>query len=234
MWQDSTRSRMWHPVAKLTQDNSSNYVLKYTKGSSHENFSFFPSMQDTLKSYTSPRLFSFFRNRLIPESRPEHDSMFEWSGLSAESKDYLELLAISGGEKKTDHFRIVNIPKNEDGFYRIKFFVSSINYLNDEEKKKLHELQISDILNFEIDKFNDIDPDATILLKEQSIKVGYLPHYLCKDLKTLREHLKDDQILISIKKINKDAPSQFKILCELKAPWPKGFKAFSDEEFTTC
>ncbi|WP_034437980.1 hypothetical protein [Acinetobacter lwoffii] len=234
MWQDSTGTRMWYPVAKLTQDDSLNYVLKYTKGSNHEKFSSFPSMQDTLKSYTSPRLFSFFRNRLIPESRPEHDSMFEWSGLSAESKDYLELLAISGGEKKTDHFRIVNIPKNEDGFYRIKFFVSSINYLTDEEKVKLAELKVNDGLNYQIDKFNDIDPDATILLKEEDTKVGYLPHYLCKDLKNLRNYLNDEQIKISIKKINKEAPSQFKILCELKAPWPTNFKAFSDEEFTTC
>ena len=234
MWQDSTGTRMWHPVAKLTQDDSLNYILKYTKGAQHKKFSSFPSMQDTSKSYTSPRLFSFFRNRLIPESRPEHDSMFEWSGLSAESKDYLELLAISGGEKKTDHFRIVNIPKNEDGFYRIKFFVSSINYLNDEEKAKLTELKVHDRLNYQIDKFNDIDPDATILLKEDNMKVGYLPHYLCKDLKNLRNYLNDEQIEISIEKINKDAPSQFKILCELKAPWPTSFTVFSDEEFTTC
>ncbi|MDY6456710.1 HipA N-terminal domain-containing protein [Acinetobacter faecalis] len=234
MWQDSTDTRMWHPVAKLTQDESLNYILEYTKGSLHKKFSCFPSMQDMKKSYTSERLFSFFRNRLIPESRPEHDSMFEWSGLSAESKDYLELLAISGGEKRTDHFRIVNMPKNENGFYRIKFFVSSLNYLTEQEKFKLNELKINDTLTFQIDELNDVDSDATILLKEENTKVGYLPHYLCKDLKSLRKLLNDEQIKIIIKKINKDAPSQFKILCELEAPWPKNFKAFEDEEFSIC
>lgn len=234
MWQDSTDTRMWHPVAMLTQDDSNNYILNYTKGANHQKFSSFPSMQDISKSYTSPRLFSFFRNRLIPESRPEHDSMFEWSGLSAESKDYLELLAISGGEKKTDHFRIVNIPKNDDGFYKIKFFVSSINYLTEDEKVRLSNLKAGDQLKYKVDTFNEVDPDATILFKEENIKVGYLPHYLCKDLKNLRSYLKDEEIQISIIKINSEAPSQFKILCELKTPWPKDFKAFNDEEFTLC
>ncbi len=232
MWQDSTGSRMWHPVAKLTQEASSRYVLNYTKGADHTNFSFFPSMLDTSKSYSSERLFSFFKNRLISESRPEHDSMFEWSGLSADSKDYLELLAISGGEKKTDHFRIVNIPENEDGFYRIKFFISSINYLTDIERNNVKELKPTDQLTYQFDLENDIDSNATILLKDNAKKVGYLPHYLCKDLKNLLRYLKDSDIEISVLKVNPDAPAQFKILCELKASWPDGFDAFNDEEFS--
>lgn len=231
MWQDSTDTRMWHPVAMLTQDSLSNYILNYTEGAKHHKFASFPSMQDRSKSYTSSRLFSFFRNRLIPESRPEHDSMFEWSGLSAESKDYLELLAISGAEKKTDHFRIVNIPENRDGNYRIKFFVSSINYLNEIERLKLNDLKVGDNLKFQIDLDNSVDEDATILLKEDDMKVGYLPHYLCKDLKKLRTYLNDTAIKISVQKFNQNAPSQFKVLCELTAPWPKGFEALSDEEF---
>ncbi|MGN5725922.1 HipA N-terminal domain-containing protein [Acinetobacter calcoaceticus] len=233
MWQDSTGTRMWHPVAKLTQQNSCRYVLSYTKGAQHEKFSFFPNMQDISKSYTSDRLFSFFRNRLIPESRPEHDNMFEWSGLSSHSKDYLELLAISGGEKKTDHFRIVNLPKNEDGFYRIKFFISSINYLNEIEKTSITSLQPNDRLKYQFDENNLVDVDATILLKEDNVRVGYLPHYLCKDLKKLLNYLNEDDIQIKVLKVNLDAPSQFKVLCELKAPWPENFNAFNDEEFSS-
>ncbi|MND96982.1 hypothetical protein D3C81_890210 [compost metagenome] len=232
MWQDSTGTRMWHPVAKLTQQNSCRYVLSYTKGAQHEKFSFFPNMQDISKSYISDRLFSFFRNRLIPESRPEHDNMFEWSGLSSDSKDYLELLAISGGEKKTDHFRIVNLPRNEDGFYRIKFFISSINYLNEIEKTSITYLKPHDRLKYQFDENNLVDLDATILLKEDDIRVGYLPHYLCKDLKNLLNYLKKDDIQINVVKVNLEAPSQFKVLCELKAPWPESFNAFNDEEFS--
>ena len=94
LWQDSADTRMWYPVAKLTQKSDLEYVFKYTKGSDHKNFTYFPSMENKLEEYKSDKLFAFFKNRLIPESRPEHDSMFEWSGLSANSKDYLELLAI--------------------------------------------------------------------------------------------------------------------------------------------
>lgn len=231
MWQDSTDSRMWHPVAKLTQQDKSKFVLNYTKGANHSNFSFFPSMLDTTQNYVSDRLFSFFRNRLIPESRPEHDSMFEWSNLSVDSKDYLELLAISGGERKTDHFRIVNVPKNEDGFYRIKFFISSINYLSDDEKLNVKLLQVNDFLKYQFDTNNQIDSNATILLKDEDKRVGYLPHYLCKDLKNLSNFVRDSDIEISVLKVNPDAPSQFKILCELKAPWPEGFEAFNDDEY---
>lgn len=234
MWQDSTDTRMWHPVAKLTQQDTCKYILSYTKGAQHGKFSFFPNMQDISKSYRSDRLFSFFRNRLIPESRPEHDSMFEWSGLSVDSKDYLELLAISGGEKKTDHFRIVNIPKNEDGFYRIKFFISSINYLNEDEKKSILELKPHDLLRYQFDTTNHIDLDATILLKEDDTRIGYLPHYLCKDLKNLLHYLAEDDIKINVVRLNPEAPAQFKVLCELEAPWPKGFDAFNDDEFSLC
>ncbi|MNW65815.1 hypothetical protein D3C74_442340 [compost metagenome] len=74
--------------------------------------------------------------------------------------------------------------------------------------------------------------DATILLKEDDIRVGYLPHYLCKDLKNLLNYLKKDDIQINVVKVNLEAPSQFKVLCELKAPWPESFNAFNDEEFS--
>lgn len=232
MWQDSANTRMWHPVAKLTQESETKYLFNYTKGADHKFFTFFPSMENKEHSYTSERLFTFFKNRLIPESRPEHDSMFEWSGLSVDSKDYLELLAISGGEKKTDHFRIVDVPKNIDGFYRIKFFVSSINYLDVNEKSKLRLLSVGDRLNYQFDETNNVDADATILLKDEHIKVGYLPHYLCKDLKNLLCYAQNEEINFTVLKVNLDAPAQFKVLCELKAPWPNGFEPFNDEEFS--
>lgn len=41
-------------------------------------------------------------------------------------------------------------------------------------------------------------------------KVGYLPHYLCKDLKNLLRYLKDSDTAL-ILKVNPDAPAQFKI-----------------------
>lgn len=232
MWQDSANTRMWHPVAKLTQESETKYLFNYTKGANHRFFTFFPSMENKESTYISDRLFTFFKNRLIPESRPEHDCMFEWSGLFADSKDYLELLAISGGEKKTDHFRIVNFPQNIDGFYRIKFFVSSINYLDSSEKNKLKSLREGDLLNYQFDETNEIDSNATILLKDNESKVGYLPHYLCKDLKNLLLHVQKEKIEFTVIKVNLDAPAQFKVLCELKAPWPDGFHPFNDEEFS--
>ncbi|TCM71049.1 HIRAN domain-containing protein [Acinetobacter calcoaceticus] len=231
MWQDLANTRMWHPVAKLTQRSEDNYIFNYTQGSMHEYFTFFPSMEDKTKVYQSDRLFTFFKNRLIPESRPEHDSMFKWSGLSTDSKDYLELLSISGGERKTDHFRIVNIPKQQDGLYKIQFFVSSINYLSRDERDHLTHLKSGDKLNYQFDAGNEADNNATILLKEASIKVGYLPHYLCKDLKNLVAYDQSNEIEFSVVKVNLDAPAQFRVLCELKAAWPDGFVPFDDREF---
>ena len=231
MWQDLAGTRMWHPVAKLTQESENSYIFTYTKGASHKSFPSFPNMEKKEKAYKSDQLFTFFKNRLMPESRPEHDSMFEWSGLTASSKDYLELLAISGGEKKTDHFRIINIPQNKDGFYRVKFFVSSINYLNSDEKANLNNLKESDKLDFSFDEENNVDCDATILLKELNQKIGYLPHYLCKDLKKLLQLNSKENLSIQVLKVNLDAPAQYKVLCELVTPWVNGFKPFDNVEF---
>lgn len=232
LWQDSADTRMWYPVAKLTQKSELGYVFNYTKGSNHKNFTSFPSMENKFEEYESDKLFAFFKNRLIPESRPEHDSMFEWSGLSADSKDYLELLAISGGEKKTDHFRIVNAPKRINNCYSIKFFISSINYLSTIEKNSLKLINVGDDLKYQFDGENQMDTDATILLKDGQIKVGYLPHYLCKDLKNLLKFIDQDQIKFTVKKVNDDAPVQFRVLCEMTAVWPEGFESFSDDDFS--
>ncbi len=231
MWQDLAGTRMWYPVAKLTQESENSYLFNYTKGSNHRSFSPFPNMEDKAQIYTSDKLFTFFKNRLMPESRPEHDSMFEWAGLSASSKDYIELLAISGGEKKTDHFRIISIPENKDGFYRVKFFVSSINYLSLDEKNYLNTLKEKDNLDFLFDTTNNVDCNATILLKGLDKKIGYLPHYLCKDLNNLLKFNLKEDISIHILKVNLDAPAQYKVLCELTAPWVGSFKPFDDIEF---
>ncbi|OTG85836.1 hypothetical protein B9T31_09585 [Acinetobacter sp. ANC 4558] len=231
MWQDMADTRMWHPVAKLTQQSESDYLFKYTKGANHKSFSCFPNMEDKSKVYKSATLFNFFKNRLIPESRPEHDSLFAWAGLSSDCKDYIQLLAISGGEKKTDHFRIVNIPKNENAFYTTKFFVSGVNHLTDQEKGNADNLQDGDRLDFEFELDNHYDNKATLLFKEAEKKVGYLPHYLCNDLKRLMDFSDKSEISINILKVNTSAPAQYRILCELKAPWKNGFEPFDDEQF---
>ncbi|EMR4044841.1 TPA: hypothetical protein JI054_16675 [Acinetobacter baumannii] len=231
MWQDMADTRMWHPVAKLTQQSENDYLFNYTKGATHKSFSCFPNMEDRNKVYRSETLFTFFKNRLIPESRPEHDSLFEWTGLSANSKDYIQLLAISGGEKKTDHFRIVNIPQNENGFYKTKFFVSGVNHLTDREKIHTESLKDGDRLDFEFEFDNPFDDKATLLFKDINKKVGYLPHYLCNDLRKLLDLSDKCEISINILKVNTTAPAQYRILCELKAPWKNDFRSFDDDEF---
>lgn len=231
MWQDLAYTRMWHPVAKLTQQSDNCYLFKYTKGATHKSFSHFPNMEDKNKEYRSETLFTFFKNRLIPESRPEHDSLFKWSGLSPESKDYVQLLAISGGEKKTDHFRIVNIPQKEGSYYKTKFFVSGISHLNQIEKGYLEDLQVGDCLGFEFDSGNSYDANATLLFKDLKSKVGYLPHYLCKDVNKLASVGSKNDIHITILKLNNQAPAQYRILCELQAPWKNDFQPFNDDEF---
>ena len=78
---------------------------------------------------------------------------------------------------------------------------------------------------------NTIDADATILLKDEQIKVGYLPHYLCKDLKNLLNFIDRDKVKFTVLKVNSDAPVQFRVLCEMNAVWPDSFQPFSDDDF---
>lgn len=224
---------MWHPVAKLTTMDDDSYKLNYTNGAKHPRFVAFPRMTDLDKEYKSNTLFPFFKNRIMPERRPEYSSMLEWTGLENEDFDPLSLLAISGGARKTDNFRIISIPENQNGTYEFKFFVSGVRYLDLIEKSVIENLLPGQGLGYAHDDENKNDGDAIILLnKKNSIKIGYYPRYLNKDFRKLENlNLFTSKISIFVVKVNIAAPEQYRLLCKMTTSWPDGFEPFRSLEY---
>lgn len=229
LWQDSTQSRMWKAVAKLTQQDDGQYELCYTQGANHKNFHGFVGMEDKNHTYKSEKIFTFLRNRILPESRPEHDRMFSWVELPVEEKDYFSLLALSGAEKKTDYIRLINIPTIENSVYKTRFFVSGINYLTNEQKYHLSSIKAGDLLSYQFELDNLVDPNAVILFKDTHI--GYLPAYLCEEFKYLLDLYDESSLQIKVVKFNADAPSQYRLLCELTMNIDDNFKPFNRDDF---
>ncbi len=230
LWQDTSYSgRMWHAVAKISLTNSGTYLLNYTDGAKNPRFQPFIKMSDKSKVYESKELFTFLKNRIPPESRPEYESLFQWCNLESNSS-YLELLAISGGEKATDNYRVVSLPENKNGQYINHFFVSGIRYLTDEQKLKISKLKDGNIIDYKLETSNVNDPCAVLLLESlDNTMIGYYPRYLTEDLRGLKTFGSD--IKIQIVKLNIDAPEQFRLLCCTTADWPEGFQSCSNKDF---
>lgn len=230
LWQDkSHRGRMWHAVAKIVYDLSSGYTLSYTKGADNPRFHGFPNMNNKNLAYNSRELFSFLKNRIPPSSRPEHEALYDWCNLES-SAGYLELLAASGGEKATDSYRVISLPKNEDGNYYNTFFVSGIRYLDDISKNYISTLEAGHSIGYAFEDDNINDPLAVLLLDlEKETSLGYYPRYLTEDLRKLNEL--QANIKIQVVKINSHAPEQFRMLCQTSSNWPNKFKSCDNDEF---
>jgi hypothetical protein len=222
---------MWHPVAKLTRSDSG-YSLNYTKGASHVSFIPFPRMKDLTKIYHSSSLFSFFSNRLIPVNRPEFRKMLAWSSIDIEKYDELDLLGIAGGERKTDEFRIIPEPEiTALGEYKVKFFISGINYLDEKQKNRIERLDIGEKLRLIYEDDNPHDGNAIIVSTKDNVSIGYCPKYFNCDLRTLLRNPELCDHSLTVVKVNNDAPNQFKVLCEFTTKWPKNFMPLVSKEY---
>lgn len=233
VWQDAA-SRLWHPVGRLTR-HAGEYVFAYTKGANASPlFIPFAGMQKIDRVYRSDTLFPLFANRIIAASRPEYPKVMRWLGLDEEWTDGFEILARSGGVRKTDTLRLVPKPlRTRENLYLAVFFGHGIRYLSDDDRSRLLELEIGDRLFPMHDRQNPSDPNAVLLRTDDPMSfAGYCPRYLAEDfLKLLEASADPKDVEIFVERINRDAPPQFQLLCKVQAPWPQRLEPFSGEEF---
>ncbi len=62
--------------------------------------------------------------------------------------------------------------------------------------------------------------------------VGYCPKYFAKDFEKLF-NLSKESFNIKVKQINKNAPEQLRLLCEITCDWHQDFSPFIEDEFTS-
>lgn len=233
IWQDD-ETHMWHPVAKLIKESlgfgTEKFVYKfhYTNGAKNKNFKPFLRLDELNKTYVSNELFKFFNNRLLPKNRPEFKHMIEWSGLDIRNADELEFLGITGGERKTDNFRVITVPKLDGEYFVIKFFVSGYKYISDEYKELSKKLTVGSELKLKHEIDNQHDSNALIVVHDGESKLGYCPRYLNNDLKNL---IITQDYFLKLIKVNESAPHRFKFLCEFKSKIPKNYECFISDEY---
>ena len=236
-WRDPS-SHSWWPVGLLTRDKEHIYKFCYTKGALRlhevEHFEPFVNMPDLFTVYTSDEMFPLFSNRLLSRARPEYEMYLDWMNIKEKTDDVsFTMLAMTEGIRGTDTLEVFRSPeKNKQGKYDVQFFIHGIRYLAGQGMERIDALAEKDRLFLMLDFQNEFDYWAIALRTEDPLAVvGYCPRYLTEDFYTLLENCEPNDIKVHVHKVNRNAPLQYKLLCRLVAPWPKGFQSCSGEEY---
>jgi len=232
-WQDA-ETRSWFPVGQLTY-NDKVYRFMYTKGAKvSNNFIPFGQMIDLEYVYESDKLFPLFANRLISKTRPEYKNFLYWLNMSENEDDPLALLALSGGTRETDSLEVFSCPdKSSNGKYHMHFFSHGIRYLPEHAVQLINNLKPKDKLFLMHDLQNPYDKFAlAIRTSEKPTIIGYCPRYFTEDFLFLLNQCGGSNVHLEVERVNKDAPTQLRLLCSLSAPWADAFKPCSSELYS--
>ncbi len=224
----------WWPVGQLTRQGTE-YVFCYTKGAlSAEKAGFRPllSFPDRDDVYVSAELFPLFANRLLPTTRPGYGDFVQWLDLGPDTSDVMVLLARSGGRRATDMFEVFAAPEPDvDGRYRTAFFVHGLRHRPPEALERALRLARGEHLLLKPEPGNVADPAALQVLTGEGTHLGFVPRYLCDDLRRLHTACGDD-VQVSVRRVNPPpTPLQFRVLCGIESCWPAGFRPFSIPDF---
>lgn len=234
--------KQWRPIGCLRRVNKNKFTFNYTCGVKKISaFNPLSLMKDLETTYESEELFPFLRNRILGKKRPEYSQLIRWLDLEDDNNDEdndLWMLALTEGRRATDALTIFPCPtKNTKNEYVLDFFVSGISHLENDDI--INSLNVGDRLYPLRDYQNHYDEWALLLMvdAEPVSLVGYCPRYFSKDFCSLVEK-NTQEFRVVVKKINIDAPYQFRLLCELSAPWPDNFQPCSGEDYepytSTC
>lgn len=235
-WQEP-ETRRWYPVGELTRAGTL-FRFSYTGGAlqaqESEGFIPFGRMTDLHSCYESEELFPLFANRLLPSSRPEFAQFLQW--LDMDEEDPFVILGRTGGLRGTDNLIVFPRPEETvDGYYEASFFSHGIRYLADDARLRIDGLRQNDGLRISPDDENVGDREAVGLwTSDSSHLVGYCPRFLAADLRVLLEETRDEgDVNVRVARVNVDAPTQLRLLCRVRAPWPATFQPCTGSAFVS-
>ena len=234
-WQDP-ETRSWIPVGRLyrTQDG---FGFCYTKGAGKSsNFRAFPRMPDFAQTYVSGELFPIFANRIMPRSRPEYYLYMAWLGVKFDDAplvDPLLVLARSEGVRATDGLQLYPVPQpTAEGTYELYFFCHGIRHVNVSAIIEVGKLKSGERLYPMYDVQNPADPFAVALRTGgDAAMIGYVPSFFARDFKAILDSGVDNKAHVLVHQLNDEAPIQLRLLCMIKAMWPKDFVPFAHSDF---
>jgi hypothetical protein len=192
-------------------------------------------MIDLNMVYESEDLFPLFSNRLLSDSRPEYGKVLQWLGIGGANCQniLLDMLAMTEGIRATDTFEVFKCPaKNLIGQYEVDFFIHGLRRLTKKAVERVNKLTRGDRVYLAWDVQNKYDSAAIILRTDDPVElIGYSPRYLSPDFRYLLEKNNPLEVLVTVERVNQDAPLNLRLLCKLVAPWPAGFQPCSEENF---
>lgn len=224
-------SREWIPIAEL-REVSDGFELRYTRGAQRlPGFSGLGRMQALDKVYHSRALFPFFANRLISKSRPDYYQYLRWIGLDGSPTAPLDMLGVTGGVRATDSYELIALPRQVGQTLELDFFPRGLRYQSAATIAQLVELNELDRVFLLKDVQNEKHPAALAIRTERPhvLMVGYVPRYYCVGLNRLLDGV-GTRVEAQIKRVNKDAPMDMKLLISIRATIPKGFDVLADVE----
>ena len=227
-WQARDATRAWFPIGRLDVDEAlSNYSFEYTGGALKAQLNGFAPLLAFPKfdeKYTSSSLFPLFQNRLISRTRADFDEYIHSLAMAdGASVNPLEVLAVSGGERKTDSLQI--FPKIEltvDRKFSTRFFVHGTRHLLPMAWERVSRLKVDEALHIALEMGNPVGGIAVQIQSDDYVMLGWSPRYLVDDLaQSLVTNRCDLKALV--RRVNgSDIPFERRLLVELSGCYPEG------------
>lgn len=225
----SPRTRGIYPVARLLlRDEEPAWELCYIDGARQAalvGFAPFIEFDDLHSLYVSRELFPLFKNRLMPDSRPDYDDYLVRLGFGGEHAAPVPILARSAGRRLTDKIEVFGLPSFDPvrSVFTYLFFLRGVRHVEGAEEL-IAGVREGEKLACERD--NPIDQLAVTVSREHGGRIGWVPACLVEDL----ERLMDGGSVIEVfahKRNLPPAPVHERVLCRLEASAIPGFAPFS-------
>jgi hypothetical protein len=224
------------PVAELLSarpPEESRYEFGYLEGVRRalalgfQPFLAFPHLH---RRYTGSELFPFFRNRVLPSTRPDYVDYVEALGLSVETANVVDLLGRSEGRRRTDRIETVLAAERDSqtGRYVTCFLLRGVRHVANAEAV-IGRLRTDSELDAVLEPTNERNPRARQLRFEGEV-VGYVADYLLADLDALDAVAASPRFVVA--RVNPPPrPAHHRVLVRVDAAWPVGFEPFDDPAF---
>ncbi len=236
-WQDKGKTRRWFPIGRLDADlDKPVFKFGYVKGAerayNEAGFQPLDAFPDFEKLYVSSELFPLFQNRIMNKGRRDFLNYLELMDLDPANADPITILEVSGGTRRTDNLEIFpKISKNDHGEFHTRFFLKGWRYVNKHSKDRVQFIEPDEELRVSIELNNPATTLAVQLQTNDYCMVGWTPRYLVNDiLECISKNPLD--ITAKVVKVNPaPAPSQERVLVEMKGKWPEDYEPMSGVDF---
>lgn len=215
VWQNP-ETRKFLRVGELDQLPDGGFAFTYLE-SSRSDPDFFPldEFPDQSRSYVTDQLPGFFANRVMSTQRASYGAYRSWLGLDSSGADTpIEVLARTGGPRATDTFHIVDLPGVTEGRFESRFFVSGVRHIP-EADARLASLQAGAELGLRPEPDNPENPDAVLVDVTDGEPVGWVPDWLVRELRDLRES--GWALRCTVEQVNLEAPPHLRLLVRLES-----------------